>query len=238
MTARLPGILLLLLPLAVGCTPLQRYFDARALDLADCAKANVGVGIGLTADAKATDVMAPGIGIVSYTVNFGHESRKVNGVWLENIVINTPRFAYEAVAREINETPADEELNGPMVVSQLAFRSVLLPNERWIRKDDELTVEYYTLFNIGGFGRENRATALAGLLRRTGETPRELEKTVWQASSFEVGATLGVIEARVGINPMEILDFLVGIFGLDLAGDDPPPPVIVVEPTAGGPGRR
>ncbi len=101
MTARLPGILLLLLPLAVGCTPLQRYFDARALDLADCAKANVGVGIGLTADAKATDVMAPGIGIVSYTVNFGHESRKVNGVWLENIVINTPRFAYEAVAREM-----------------------------------------------------------------------------------------------------------------------------------------
>jgi hypothetical protein len=95
-------------------------------------------------------------------------------------------------------------------------------------------VEYYTLFNIGGFGRENRATALAGLLRRTGETPRELEKTVWQASSFEVGATLGVIEARVGINPMEILDFLVGIFGLDPAGDDPPPPVIVVEPTAGG----
>ena len=232
MTVRFSGILLILLPLAVGCVPLQRYIAARGLDLTDCAKGNVGVGIGLTADAKVTDVMAPGIGIVSYTANFGHESRRVNGVWLESIVINTPRFAYEAMARQIDATPADEVLDGTVVVSQLAFRSVLLPNERWIRKNDDLTVEYYTLFNLAGFGRENRATALAGLLRRPGETPREVEKTAWQASSIEVGATLGVVEARAGFNPMEVLDFLAGLVGFDPAGDDPPPPVIVVVPTA------
>jgi len=32
-----------------------------------------------------------------------------------------------------------------------------------------------------------------------------------------------VVAARVGINPLEILDFLLGFLGLDIAGDDPRP---------------
>ncbi len=230
MTVRLLGILLLLVPFEVGCASLGRYFGARAMDLADCVKGNVGLGVGLTVDAKVTDYISPGLGIVSYTANFGYEDRDVYGVWLENIVINTPRFAYEAVFREYEETPPDEGLQGSTIASQLALRSLLLPNERWIRKDDELTVRYYTLFNISGLGRDYRATALTGLLARRGETPKTPERTMWQKGSIEAGATLGVVEARAGFNPFEFLDFLAGIFGLDPAQDDPPPPLIVVPP--------
>lgn len=38
---------------------------------------------------------------------------------------------------------------------------------------------------------------------------------------MEVGTTLGVIAIRAGINTMEIVDFILGCFGLDIAKDDP-----------------
>ena len=221
-----------LLVATVGCAPIGGYLGARAMDLADCVKGNVGVGIGLTADVHLTDFMAPGLGIVSYTANAGYDDRNVNGVWLESIVINTPRFAFETVARDYEETPSDENLEGGVLISQLALRSLLLPNERWIRENGELTVEYYTLFNIGGLGRDFRATALTGLLQRPGERPKTPEKTIWDEAFFEAGATLGVVEARAGINPLQFLDFLAGIFGFDPADDDPPPPMIEVDPSA------
>jgi hypothetical protein len=34
--------------------------------------------------------------------------------------------------------------------------------------------------------------------------------------------SLGVVSIRAGINPLEILDFLLGFLGFDIAGDDPP----------------
>ena len=43
-------------------------------------------------------------------------------------MINTPRFAFETVAREYEETPSDENLEGGVMISQLALRSLLLPN--------------------------------------------------------------------------------------------------------------
>ena len=85
------------------------------------------------------------------------------------------------------------------------------------------------MFNLGNLGRDSRATALTGLLARPGENPKTPEKTVWEAGFFEAGATIGVVEARAGINPLQFVDFLVGIFGFDPADDDPPPPVIEVQ---------
>ncbi len=38
---------------------------------------------------------------------------------------------------------------------------------------------------------------------------------------FEAGATLGIVSARAGINPLEIIDFLLGFVGVDIAKDDP-----------------
>ena len=228
MTARILQTLLTLLPLASGCASMGGYLGARAMDLADCVKVNVGIGIGATLDVHVTDYVSPGLGIVSYTMNFGYEDRVVNGVWLENLVINTPRFAYETVARTLEEAGPDENLDGAVLISQLALRSMLLPNERWIRDSSgELTVRYYNLLNIAGLGEQNRATALTGLLRRAGERPRSVDNDVWQASFLEVGATAGVVEARLGFNPLQLVDFFAGLFGLDPADDDPPIQIIV-----------
>ena len=53
--------------------------------------------------------------------------------------------------------------------------------------------------------------------------PRDLAPHVTfnGATDLQVGATLLLVGARVGVNPLEILDFLLGFAGQDIAGDDP-----------------
>ena len=54
-----------------------------------------------------------------------------------------------------------------------------------------------------------------------------------KATDLEAGATLGVISARVGFNPLEFIDFLLGFVGLDVAGDDKQKPQGRVKSTHG-----
>jgi hypothetical protein len=42
-----------------------------------------------------------------------------------------------------------------------------------------------------------------------------------RATNIEVGASLLFVSARAGINPLEIVDFILGFFGIDIANDDP-----------------
>ena len=42
-----------------------------------------------------------------------------------------------------------------------------------------------------------------------------------RASNIEVGASLLIVSARVGINPLEIVDYILGFVGIDIAKDDP-----------------
>ena len=42
-------------------------------------------------------------------------------------------------------------------------------------------------------------------------------------TDLQAGITLGVVSARAGVNPLEILDFLLGFAGLDIARDDTKP---------------
>jgi len=53
-----------------------------------------------------------------------------------------------------------------------------------------------------------------------------------QMDDIQVGLTLGVLSARVGINRLETLDLLLGFVGLDIAGDDTPPSKTATPPPA------
>jgi hypothetical protein len=214
----------MVLVLAAGsCAPVGGYFAARGLDLADCFKLSVGLGIGLAADVHVTDYMAPGLGIASYTANLGWDDRRVNGVWLESDVINTPRLAYEWAYED--SLAADSEDSSQRLLTGLALASLTLPNERWIRKGSRVTVEYFSLFNFGGLGERMAARSLAGVLLGHGEQADDPGRSFWQKCFLEAGATAGVVHARVGWNPLETIDFLLGWIGLDPAGDSGTQPV-------------
>lgn len=53
----------------------------------------------------------------------------------------------------------------------------------------------------------------------------------WQALDLEVGGSLAIAGLHLGIAPGELLDFLLGVFTLDLVGDDLPTAVLGPAPT-------
>jgi hypothetical protein len=230
---RLP---LLLLPfVGAGCA----WAERRALDLGDCFRAVVGGGLGLSIDAQATDYVSPGIGVASYTRNFGWFDREVHGAWLESDVINTPRLAYEGLADEFAQA-GREQLDEQGFVARLALSSLNLPNERWIRSGGVVRVEHFALFNFFGVGSKQRAWWLADLLVEPGDSVTTPSKSVWQAGFVEVGATAVIVHARVGVNLLEFVDLVCGLVGLDPAGDDEREPFYELMPLddGRGPERR
>ena len=193
--------------------------SARGLDFADMFKANAGIGLGLTFDVHISDYISPGIGVASYTWNFGYDTRDVYGFWEESDVINTPRLAFELLAEEYEATPSDQ-LDPEDFLARLALSSLNLPNERWIRSSGVVTVEFFSLFNFRDLSSDNKLKSLTGHILTQGDDARLPEKTVWERSFIEVGGTAGFVSARIGFNPAEFVDFLAGFAGFDPADDD------------------
>jgi hypothetical protein len=59
-----------------GCNSVGIYFQDRALDFADCFKADIGIGYGLDAHLVFTDFLVPGVG-ASHTWKIGFKGRNV-----------------------------------------------------------------------------------------------------------------------------------------------------------------
>jgi hypothetical protein len=217
----LASTLLLGLGLLSSCAGALRYLGRRGMDAADCVKLNVGTGFGLTADVRVTDWFSPGLGVRSYALCVGYEDREIHGLWEEYLVINTPRAVWELSygGPDASEEP---ELDDESRVLQLFLSSMLLANERWIRppSGSPVLVEYASLLNIGQVGEQMRASGPANWMLEEGERPFTRHKSAWRKGFVEFGLMLLVVEARAGINPLEFLDFVAGVVGLDPAGDD------------------
>lgn len=219
------ALIALLLVACCGC----RWLGDRGYDFADCVRGVVGGGLGLAVDAQVTDFVSPGIGVASYTLNYGWFDREIRGAWVESDVINTPRLAYEAFSEEYAQMSA-EHFDDESVVARLALSSLNLPNERWIRRGGVVRVEHFALFNFFGVGERQRAWWLADLLVEPDSVVMTPVKSTWQRGWIEVGATAVILHARVGFNPFEVVDLLAGFVGLDPAGDDRREPFYELEP--------
>lgn len=204
-----------------GCRSVGDYLRFRGLDLADCFKFNVGAGLGLAVDMRATDYFAPGLGYLSYTANAGWDDRDTHGTWKEVVVVNTPRAVWEAMG-SIEEERISSEVLPSERIARLALASVFLANERWIRRDEsgQVTVELYSLFNFSPVSSFLRVADPLGYLVQEGETAELKEKKFWDTGWFEIGATAGFVHLRAGVNPLQMIDLVFGLVGLDPAKDD------------------
>lgn len=220
MPRALRNLALLLPVLLASCGSVGEYFRHRGLDLMDCVKLNVGVGIGIAVDLRATDWFAPGLGYMSYTTNFGWDDRRLHGVWEECVSINTPRAVVEAAIGS-DDDRVSPDYDASLAIGRLALASVFLANERWLRNPTtkEVTVDYYSLFNFAPVATFIR-TDPGRFFLKEGERAFVRSKPIWDQGWFEAGATVLFLHARAGVNAFQAVDFLAGIFGLDPAGDD------------------
>ena len=185
----------LLLPLlASGCSP-GVYLADRGRDFADCFQANAGVGLGLAANVKATDLATVYVGGANNR-KFGIVGRKI-GTWRE--------MEYGFPVRAIWVTHSlVEHVAGPA-------GWVCVPHVLWLLGEREV--------DPGGIDPDELSEAVY-LISMPGERKSLRRKIDW--FNLELGATAGVVNARVGFSPGQLFDFLFGLAGLDLAGDDTP----------------
>jgi hypothetical protein len=205
-----PAAAILLLALA-GCAP------GRMADLKDAGRLSLGLGLGLSVDAKLGDLTHPSLGILSASAMFGSDSRKVEGLFYEART-SEPYATYWMKARGF---PTTDALNttgwrGAFEVHSVDIAIDAIADPSPDEPPEELGVEVE--------GRE----VLAGRISVGRWLPIPLKSRgrtfpLWTfntATDFQAGATLLLVSARAGVNVLETFDFLLGFAGLDIAGDD------------------
>jgi len=181
-----------------GCEP------GRLADLADCGKASIGIGFGLEAHAKVGCLTHPSVGfpVSGSMIKVGHENRKVTGVWEESRSVS-PFVPY--IGFFMTGNPAG--LNISLLSNASPFGSMWRDSDLDAKPLKEKAEFWLPLLELLNDDTLDKYDPLA----------------FGEITDFELGGMLVFVSADVGINPLEIADFLLGFVGLDIAGDDPKP---------------
>ncbi|MCI0343109.1 MAG: tetratricopeptide repeat protein [Planctomycetales bacterium] len=190
-----------------GCeTAFGKYLAGRARDLGDCFRLQAGVAYGLGGGVQAAGLAHVGLGV-------GFFDRRYGGGWMYG-----EGYAFGADT-DPERAPEAKEGEFYLLVAHLSFR------RGW---------------GIGHAVEDLHGPHLCWVLvpaALTWERGREGDEWIWTDSSDEVlqrerrwarvhafdmeaSAYAGVVGLRAGFSPGEFLDFLLGWFGLDIAGDD------------------
>jgi hypothetical protein len=188
-----------------GCAP------GRLADLRDSGRLSLGLGLGISADAKAGALTHPSLGTAAASASLGFESRDVYGTFYQ-VSASDPHAMFWAHGRGKSWLNALNS-SGWRAAFQVqrvstAFMAVGSP------------VEYEPPQVIVG---EMQGMEVAGSLVEGRWLPIPPRTDFNDATDFQLGATLLLVSARAGVNVLETCDFLLGFFGLDIAGDDPKP---------------
>ncbi len=196
----------------LACAP------GRMNDLKDTGRASIGLGLGLSADARLGALTWPSVGFLGTGAMYGWDSREIEGRFFE-ARISEPYATYWFRKDGFGWVDA---LNGTgfrgafeVKSFEVAIDALTLPVDDEPHEDVGVVWEGEVLAGrlyAGRWlpipGRADKASPLGSFNELT---------------DFQLGATLLLVQARLGLNPLEILDFLLGFAGVDIANDDEEP---------------
>ncbi len=257
MTARLACVALLLL--ATGCSAVGTYGRGRVADLQDAFPMSVAWGWGLHMSAQFSPLFQVGLtGIPVRATRWGYDDRMFRGSWRE-YQVGLPHVLWVESTGVLPEPPSGRSLGErgmPLLYRWQSFRdapqgegldsSDAEPERRSWGRHPPVTRESRGALGWPGM----RAAVDYTDLRREQGGPDSLDvigspnrTTLWAARRdgramprawdlFEMDFMFGPAGARLGLRPAEFLDFFLGIFLVDVLGDDLP------EPTSADPADR
>lgn len=209
MTQLARGLAVVLLGVLLGCAP------GRMADLRDSGRMSLGVGLGLSADVKIGDLTHPSLGLLGVAAMYGWESRHIEGRFLE-ARISEPYATYWFKQRGFGWADAlnDSGFRGAFEIHGYEVAVEAIKSGADDDPPEDLGVVWA--------GEVLRGRLYAGRwLPIPGRADDASPLFAFDsATDLQVGATLLLLQARVGFNPLEFTDFLLGFFGLDIAGDD------------------
>jgi hypothetical protein len=203
---RRPGLAGLLLALAlpalcVGCgTAMGDYGSARALDLLDVVPASLAVGYGASAQVRLSPYLGLGAGMTNnWRVGIGTE--RFGPFWFEK-ERGIPIWRYYRL-QAYRETQARISGGDPHYYEPVRrYRASSMLVFPGMAREGQLWWPFYPPYFIKAH-------------------------TEWPGWSFfellnlEAGLFAGVIGARLTVSPLQLVDFVVGVFTFDPADDDP-----------------
>ena len=170
-------------------------FQTRIADLQDCFRASIGFGYGLSAEVRVGMFTNPALGTTSKTRRIGWESREFCGIWTST----EKPFPLPFMINR-SEIPPPDRLVLPVVS--------YLRRDRRVKQITAHTKTFPTHKFTGYWHPFHR------------RTKAESGNAVHRALDFEAGATTAIVSARAAINPLEVLDFVLGFFWIDIGRDD------------------
>ncbi len=210
------------LVLCAGCAGLGEYAKDRGNDLLDCFQAHAGIGWGADIHARITRFLASGAGC-GWSLQWGLNGRDFVGSEANHV---GPPITTAAGAFGLALVPLLPE-KGFLNRGEALQGATLLPaGDVMIRgpfegdggpdlfgarqgpEDSSFSILGVNLVPLG----------LAGEIAHRPKEPRLLD-----SFTVEVGGTALVLSLRLGFSPGQFADFVVGLFGLDIAGDDKAP---------------
>ena len=233
--------LLLTSMFGAGCLSTQKYLDERVTDFGDCFRLQTGLGPGIGMTVRAGGMLHVGLTAASvprslgvgwvygeaYGLGFGSNGTGWDGegdfslpVWMLVFIGGLARDTTSPINDPIH--PFHWQIEG---APKMTLSSAYAEHACWSFLPGVLSVigEPYH----GGNPSAERPQA------GTSPLPLEEHPRVWtcdarelnpyahvHAFDIEVSAYAGVAYARAGLSPGEFLDFLLGWFGVDIAGDD------------------
>jgi len=187
----------------------------RFADLKDTARLSIGGGLGLSLDAQLGALSHPSFGLNASEAGFGLDSRESDVCFY----VARVSFPQSIAAARADGAGILEALNSTgwrvsykVTSVQRGLEEVDTPLDRIPPAEFQQTINGHT---YGGDERTGHWLPIPG--------PNDVGPyfTFHSLTDFNVGGMVGPFSARVGINPLEFVDFLLGFAGLDIAGDDP-----------------
>jgi hypothetical protein len=215
--------LVFLLAAGAGCADFDAFMRDRGNDFADCFKGDVGCGVGLGAHVRATEFLSVGAG-AGYMWKYGFKGRKT-GEWTDILIgwpVSNFIFAFNVLPEMSSGTTIGN--NGSDVVFWLIM---LIPMNhaavgRMPRETGEDTASWEYDYFPGGFATHSVFGINVLLLapHDPEERPEWYECPPIEMFDIEAGIMAGGVSVHFGFSPGQFLDFLLGWFGADPAGDD------------------
>jgi hypothetical protein len=194
----------------------EGYGARRLADLREVAHASIGSGKGLSADASLGFLSQPAIGLYgAKTVAFGVAGRDVQG-FIAETQVSAP-YAYQYARKNGWGPLAALNFSGwraqyAVGALQRGFEEVDKPLEPVAPR------EFGQVVDGQRFGSELHGGRWLPLPSAADQFSPLFDFDT--LTEFGAGAHVGIFAARVGFNPLELADFLLGFAGLDIGRDD------------------
>ncbi|MCZ6691122.1 MAG: hypothetical protein O7H41_16160 [Planctomycetota bacterium] len=193
-----PLILIAIITVATGCqTTVGNYLGNRGRDLGECFTIQAALGVGLAVEAKLAGVAHVCVGAGGPVLPLGFEYGRFNPPRIYDIVPFHSAYAGLPVSF----------LLGPK--SHTGTRLYPLHLSSDFPRNEEHSC-YWLLPGLFSFQRD-----VKWIWGSQGSTWARIH-----AFDIEAGVFVGIIGVRAGFSPGEFVDFLLGWFGVDIAGDD------------------